>query len=157
LTGITTVFSGETILMAIQTTTPVSIQGEHRIVIRAVGWQGYQSLLKMVGDQPVRLTYDRGDVELMSPLPIHERKKSCLGRAVRILTEELLMPVMPMGSTTRGREDLVPMAGIERFATMEGFRDEMSGLASSVNGSETISCLAMGPGGMLEFSALEGA
>jgi len=92
--------------MATVTTTPVSIQGEHRIVIRGVGWQGYQSLLKMVGDQPVRLTYDRGDVELMSPLPTHERKKSCLGRAVRILTEELLMPVMPMGSTTWGREDL---------------------------------------------------
>ncbi len=32
--------------MATVTSTPVSIQGEHRVVIRGVGWQGYQSLLE---------------------------------------------------------------------------------------------------------------
>ena len=80
--------------------------GEHRIVLRRVGWNGYQSLLTMVGDQPVRLTYDRGDVELMSPLPKHERKKSLLGQFVRILAREIRIPVMPTGSTTWSREDL---------------------------------------------------
>ena len=54
-------------------------EGERRVVIRNVGWQGYEALLKLVGDQPVRLTYDRGDVELMSPLFKHERSKSRLG------------------------------------------------------------------------------
>ena len=29
-------------------------QGESRVVIRDVGWQGYQTLLTLVGDQPVR-------------------------------------------------------------------------------------------------------
>ena len=82
------------------------IEGEHRIVIRRVGWEGYQSLMKMVGDQPVRLTYDRGDVELMSPLLKHERKKSLLGQFVRILAREFHIPVMPTGSTTWSREDL---------------------------------------------------
>jgi hypothetical protein len=42
------------------------IDAEHRVVIRRVGWDGYQSLQRMVGDQPIRLTYDRGDVELIS-------------------------------------------------------------------------------------------
>jgi Uma2 family endonuclease len=60
----------------------------------------------MVGDQPIRLTYDRGDVELMSPLPRHERKKSLLGQFVRILAREFHIPVMPMGSTTWSREDV---------------------------------------------------
>ena len=83
-----------------------SIEGEHRVVLRGVGWEGYQALLKMVGDQPVRLTYDRGDVELMSPLLRHERKKSLLGRFVRILARELNVPVMPAGSTTWDRKDL---------------------------------------------------
>jgi Uma2 family endonuclease len=82
------------------------MDGEHRIVIRQVGWKGYQSLLKMVGDQPLRLTYDRGDVELMSPLLKHERKKSLMDRFVRILARELRVPVMPTGSTTWSREDL---------------------------------------------------
>jgi Uma2 family endonuclease len=79
---------------------------EHRIVLRGVGWGGYQTLIDLVGDQPVRLTYDRGDLELMSPQPKHERKKSLLGQFVRILARELHIPVMPMGSTTWSREDL---------------------------------------------------
>ncbi len=82
------------------------IDGELRIVIRRVGWEGYQSLMKMIGDQPVHLTYDRGDVELMSPLLKHERKKSLLGQFVRILAREFHVPVMPTGSTTWSREDL---------------------------------------------------
>lgn len=82
------------------------LDGEHRVVLRGVGWEGYQSILRMVGDQPVRMTYDRGDVELMSPLPKHERKKSLLGQFVRILAREFRIAVMPMGSTTWSREDL---------------------------------------------------
>ena len=56
--------------------------GEQRFVIHDIGWEGYQTLLKLVGDQPVRLTYDRGTVELMSPLTKHERYKSLLGRMI---------------------------------------------------------------------------
>ncbi len=82
------------------------VQGENRVVIRGVGWQGYQTLLSLVGNQQIRLTYDRGDVELMSPLSRHERNKSRLGRMVEILTEELDIPVICMGSTTLNREDL---------------------------------------------------
>ena len=43
-------------------TAAASAVGEPRVLIRGVGWQGYQSLLSLIGDQPVRLTYDRGDV-----------------------------------------------------------------------------------------------
>ena len=81
-------------------------QGENRVVIRGVGWQGYQTLLSLVGNQLVRLTYDRGDVELMSPLFRHERNRLRLGRIVDILTEELDIPMISVGSTTINREDL---------------------------------------------------
>ena len=81
-------------------------RGENRVVIRNVGWQGYQTLLSLVGDQPVRITYDRGDVELMSPLLKHERNRSRLGRMVGVLTEELRIPTMSAGATTLKREDL---------------------------------------------------
>lgn len=80
--------------------------GESRVVIRGVGWQGYQTLLGLIGDQPVRMTYDRGDVELMSPLLKHERNRSLLGRMVDVLTEELEIPTMPAGATTLNRKDL---------------------------------------------------
>jgi Uma2 family endonuclease len=76
------------------------------MVLRHVGWGGYQSLLRMIGDQPIRVTYDRGDAELISPLLKHERKTSLLGQFVRILARELKIPVMPTGSCTWSREDL---------------------------------------------------
>jgi Uma2 family endonuclease len=79
---------------------------EQRIVLRSVGWDGYQSLLELIGDQAIRLTYDRGDVELTAPQPIHERKKSLPGQYVRILARELHIPIMPMGSATWNRQDL---------------------------------------------------
>ncbi len=46
-----------------------------RFVLHDIDWEGYQSLLKILGDRPVRVTYDRGTLELMTPLPIHERYK----------------------------------------------------------------------------------
>jgi Uma2 family endonuclease len=84
----------------------VPTEGERRLLIRQVGWRGYETLLGMVGGQPVRLTYDRGDVELMSPLFKHERSRSRLARMVEILTEELGIPLVSAGATTLKRKDL---------------------------------------------------
>src|SRR3954469_21788594 len=81
-------------------------EGEKRFLIRDVGWQGYLDLLRMIGDRPVRVTYDRGDAELMSPLFKHERKKSLLSQIVEILTEQLDIPRMSASATTLKREDL---------------------------------------------------
>src|SRR4051812_17622495 len=82
-----------------------AIDGQ-RFVLYGVGWEGYQTLLKLVGDRPIRLTYDRGDLELMSPLTPHERFKSLLGRMVEAITEELDIPVISAGSMTFNREDV---------------------------------------------------
>jgi Uma2 family endonuclease len=86
--------------------TKPELDGERRFLLRGVGWDGYQSLLNMIGDRAIRLTYDRGDVELMSPLSKHERKKCFFGQAVRILAQELSIPLMPVGSTTMKREEV---------------------------------------------------
>jgi Uma2 family endonuclease len=74
--------------------------GEHRFLMRGVGWRGYETLLELIGNRPIRLTYSQGDVELMSPLWIHERYSEVLGQFVSVLTEELGMPRVSGGSTT---------------------------------------------------------
>ena len=52
-------------------------------MLRDVGWDGYEAMLKLVGDRPaVRITYDRGDLELMSPSPEHEEFGNLLGRMI---------------------------------------------------------------------------
>jgi Uma2 family endonuclease len=87
-------------------TPPLSAQGERRFLIRGIGWQGYQTLLELVRNLPIRITYDRGDAELMSPLFKHERGRSRLSHVVEILAEELRIPMVVAGSTTLNREDL---------------------------------------------------
>jgi Uma2 family endonuclease len=77
-----------------------------RFVLRDVGWTGYQTLLKMVENRRVRVTYHRGDVELMAPLSIHERYKSLIGRMIDTTTEELEIQVVAVGSTTFNSEEL---------------------------------------------------
>src|SRR4051794_39001340 len=78
---------------------------EH-FLLYGVGWEGYRTLLKMVENRRVRVTYDRGDVELMAPLPIHELYKHLVGRMIDTIGEELDIPLFAQGSTTFHREDL---------------------------------------------------
>jgi Uma2 family endonuclease len=89
--------------MATATTTLV---GERRYLLDGISWQFYQQFLAEVGDRPIRLTYDWGRLEIMSPLRPHESFKSILGRMVETITEELNVPVSSCGSTTLQREEL---------------------------------------------------
>ena len=77
-----------------------ALAGENRVLILGVGWSGYMTLLNMVRDQPTRITYDRGDVELMSPLLPHELYSGRFAYFIIALTEELDLPRASAGSTT---------------------------------------------------------
>lgn len=74
------------------------------LLLHHVDWQTYTRLLFTFAERPaVRLTYDRGDLEIMSPLPGHEFASHLLARFVDVLTEELGLPVLGGGSTTLRR------------------------------------------------------
>jgi Uma2 family endonuclease len=77
-----------------------------RFVVHGVNWQTYEKALEAFGDQPIRITYDRGSLELMSPLPIHEIYKRCLGLLLAVLDRELKIPIKGLASTTFRRRDL---------------------------------------------------
>jgi Uma2 family endonuclease len=79
---------------------------ESRFVIHDLGWQGYETLLKLIGDRPIRLTYDRGSVEFMTLSQDHEQFGLLLGRIIETVTEELDLPCIGVGSTTWRREDV---------------------------------------------------
>lgn len=79
--------------------------GAH-FLFRDVSWNDYQAMLRIVGESHVRVTYDRGMMELMSPTFEHESGGYLLGRLVDALTEELDIPVEGGDTTTFQREDL---------------------------------------------------
>jgi Uma2 family endonuclease len=80
---------------------------EQRFLIYNIKWQTYDTLLNALGDgHHIRLTYDRGTLELMSPSPVHEMYKHWLGLFLTLLAIELNVRVKACGSTTFRREDL---------------------------------------------------
>lgn len=83
------------------------IQSPDRVLLKNISWQTYRSLIKDFEQQPaMRLTYDRGLLEIRMPLDPHETYKKLLGRFVEALTEELGIEIRSLGSRTCNREDL---------------------------------------------------
>jgi Uma2 family endonuclease len=76
------------------------------IVLSGIAWRTYEALLADLSDGRVRLTYDRGSLEIMAPTFNHERSKRKIGRVVETLAEEINQPIVSGGSTTFRREDL---------------------------------------------------
>ncbi|MBD1904326.1 Uma2 family endonuclease [Funiculus sociatus GB2-A5] len=79
-------------------TPPVS---SSHIVLYGISWEMYEQLLQVFAEQPTpRMTYYKGTLELMTPLPEHERYSWTLGRLVVVLSEELGLEIMGVKSTT---------------------------------------------------------
>lgn len=71
------------------------------LVVQDISWEDYEQLLEELADRPgVRVTYDEGKLEIMSPLPEHEKCKRFIERIIDTLGDELDLNVEPLGSTT---------------------------------------------------------
>ena len=69
--------------------------------LSGISWETYTHLLDDLSKQHrLRLTYNRGNLEIMVPSPEHEHYKEVLGRFVETLAEELDIRIEPFGSTT---------------------------------------------------------
>jgi Uma2 family endonuclease len=74
---------------------------EQHFLLYGVDWRTYTRLLRAFAERPgVRLTYDRGVLELMTLSHEHESQRYLLARIVDALTEELRLPVKGGASTT---------------------------------------------------------
>ncbi len=85
----------------------VKIPLTQRLILYDVSWQTYGKLLRAFQDRRLRLTYDRGVLEIMTLSFEHEGSGSFLGRLAITLTEELGLPIKQGGSTTFRRRSLV--------------------------------------------------
>lgn len=87
------------------TAQPSTPRGQ-RMLLQNVSWQFYEWFSGEMGERPIRITYDRGNMELMSPSFQHETAGTLLGKMVSALAEELNIPIKAGKSTTFRREDL---------------------------------------------------
>jgi Uma2 family endonuclease len=84
----------------------VTIPAEQRLRLSGIPWEGYVAVTEALGARPIRVTYDRGEMEIMSPSNRHENRKRILGRLLETLTEELEIDIASGGSTTYRRKAL---------------------------------------------------
>jgi Uma2 family endonuclease len=77
---------------------------QERLVLNAVTWKEYSRLLQLLGPRPLRLTFDRGTLEIMTLAPEHERLKHLLRRMLESIAEELGIALAGFGSMTCRRK-----------------------------------------------------
>ena len=83
-----------------------------RIILEDVSWQVFEAILNELGEhRGSRVAYSQKTLEIMAPLPEHERSKVIIGDLVKALLDELDLNWESLGSTTFKRKDI--SAGIE--------------------------------------------
>ena len=77
------------------------------LVIRDATWEEYERVLEELSDHPnVRVTYDRGTLEIMTPLSEHEKSARFIDDLVRAWADARQLSVEKFGSTTWKRQRL---------------------------------------------------
>jgi Uma2 family endonuclease len=79
---------------------------DHRVVLHDVSWQTYQRLRTANPSGALRMTYDRGQLEIMSPSRKHERISYLIGRMIDQWTLLRGIEVAAGRNTTFSRKDL---------------------------------------------------
>ncbi|MCX7592270.1 MAG: Uma2 family endonuclease [Fischerella sp.] len=81
------------------------------VSIPNVSWQEFESILQELGEhQGARIAYSKGTLEIIVPLPEHEKPKELISDLIKTLLKAMGRRYDPFGSTTFKREGI---AGIE--------------------------------------------
>jgi Uma2 family endonuclease len=79
----------------------------NRVVLHDVDWPAYRAIADALPERRVRLTYDRGALEIMTVSSKHERFKSLIGVLVIVLADVFQREIASFGSFTHRRADLL--------------------------------------------------
>jgi Uma2 family endonuclease len=81
------------------------------VTIEDVSWEEFESILQELGEKrSLRVAYSNSTLEIMVPLPEHEKPKDLISDIVKILLKKAGKRYEPFASTTFKREN---SAGVE--------------------------------------------
>jgi Uma2 family endonuclease len=84
----------------------IQVPPGQRIILEDVNWQVFEAILNELGEhRGSRVAYSQETLEIMAPLPEHERSKVMIGHFVITLLDELALNWESLGSTTFKRKD----------------------------------------------------
>ncbi|MBW4592801.1 MAG: Uma2 family endonuclease [Brasilonema angustatum HA4187-MV1] len=83
------------------------IKPGQQLLLEDVSWQQFEKILAELGEnRAARLSYSHGFLEIMVPLPEHEKAKEIIGDLVKILLNERSINYDALGSTTLRSEKM---------------------------------------------------
>jgi Uma2 family endonuclease len=81
--------------------TQLRIKPGQQILLDRVSWEQFENILAELGDRrAARVSYSNGLLEIMVPLPEHEKAKEIIGDIVKLLLTERGIDYDALGSTT---------------------------------------------------------
>ncbi|MBE9011161.1 Uma2 family endonuclease [Pseudanabaenaceae cyanobacterium LEGE 13415] len=96
----------------LSTSIRLQLEPGERVTLQPVSWQRFEEVLAELGDRRLaRIAYADQTLEIMAPLPEHERSKVLIADLVKVLLRAQKRRWEPLGSTTFKREEM--LAGIE--------------------------------------------
>lgn len=83
----------------------IIVKPGQQMLLQDVSWQQLENILEEMGEKrAARISYSHGWLEIMVPLPEHEKDKELIGDLVKIFLEALQIDFEPFGSTTLKNE-----------------------------------------------------
>lgn len=78
-----------------------------QLLLHNIDWAELESIIEELGEKrSTRLSYSKGTLEIMTPLPEHEAGKKIIGDLVSALLDELGIDFWPLGSTTIKKQSM---------------------------------------------------
>ncbi|OAB62452.1 hypothetical protein AY599_21730 [Leptolyngbya valderiana BDU 20041] len=83
----------------------LKVQPGHQLLLKDINWQQFETILSELGEhRAARLSYSNGLLEIMVPLPEHEKAKEIIGDIIKILLNARGLNYDSLGSTTLKNE-----------------------------------------------------
>ncbi|MBD2196912.1 MULTISPECIES: Uma2 family endonuclease [Calothrix] len=83
----------------------IIVKPGQQMLLKDVSWQQLENILAEMGERrAARISYSHGWLEIMVPLPEHEKDKEFIGDLVKLLLDKLQIDFEPFGSTTLKNE-----------------------------------------------------
>lgn len=85
----------------------IVVKPGQQLLFRDISWSDFEAILADLGEhRGSRISYSNGQLEIMVPLPEHEKHKEIIGDLIKILLEQLEVDFESLASTTFKSESM---------------------------------------------------
>ncbi|MBE9117569.1 Uma2 family endonuclease [Lusitaniella coriacea LEGE 07157] len=90
----------------------IAVPPGQKVLLKDITWSEFEAILQELGEhRAARIAYNNCTLEIVTPLPEHERNKEYISDFVKVLLEELEIEFCSLGSTTFRNKNM--LQGVE--------------------------------------------